>query len=168
MSLVSFRTNIFLFQRFSHSTLFSSWGNKRNRRSRRVESQSSDRDENFSEKRFPQGNATSVDVSEFVNNHSDRNLGSEITEPSQISNEVEAISQRLSEQNNNKMKQTEQRLNSKFEEILIVIRTNRDSNLGIDEEDAENNRHNTSNSESKFLRRKHASNIQIEKEKKSG
>ena len=146
MSLISFRTNIFLLQRFSHSTLFSSWGNKRNRRSRRVESQSSDRDENFSEKRFPQGNATSVDVSEFVNNHSDGNLGCEITEPSQISNEVE----RLSEQNNNKMKQTEQRLNSKFEEILIVIRTNRDSNLGTDEEDAENNRHNTSKSESKF------------------
>ena len=72
-------------------------GNKRNRRSRRVESQSSDRDENISETSFTQGNATLVDVSENVNLF-DRNLVSELTEPSQISNEIEAITQRLSEQ----------------------------------------------------------------------
>ena len=60
-------------------------GNKRNRRSRRVESQSSDRDENISESSFTQGNATLVDVSENVINIFDRNLGSELTEPSQIS-----------------------------------------------------------------------------------
>ena len=72
-------------------------GNKRNRRSRRVESQSSDRDENTSETSFTQGNATLVDVSENVNNIFDRNLRSELTEPSQISNEIEAITRRLSE-----------------------------------------------------------------------
>ena len=82
-------------------------GNKRNRRSRRVESQSSDREENISEASFTQGNATLVDVAENVNNIFDRNLGSELTEPSQISNEMEAITQRLSEQNNHKMSQIE-------------------------------------------------------------
>ena len=51
-------------------------GNKRNRQSRRVESQSSDRNENTSETRFTQGNATLVGVSENVNNVLDRNLGS--------------------------------------------------------------------------------------------
>ena len=140
-------------------------GNKRNRRSRRVESQSPDRDENTSETSFTQGNAASVDVSENVDNILDRNLGSELTEPSQISNGKEAINQRLSEQNSSKMTQLEQQLNSKFEEILKEIRPNRESNLINDEDDAENNRPSTSNSENKHLRRKHASNIEIDKHK---
>ena len=57
---------------FSHNTIFN-MGNKTNRRSRRVESQSSDRDENVSEASFTQGNATLVDVSENVNNIFNRN-----------------------------------------------------------------------------------------------
>ena len=76
-------------------------GNKRNRRSRRVESQSSDRDKNTSETSLTQGNAILVEVSENVNIF-DRNLGGKLTEPSQIRNEIKAISQRLSEQNNHK------------------------------------------------------------------
>ena len=61
-------------------------GNKRNRRSRRVESQSSDRDENISETNFTQGIATLVDVSENDNTIFNRNPGSKLTEPSKISN----------------------------------------------------------------------------------
>ena len=99
-------------------------GNRRNRRSRRVESQSPDRDENTSETSFTQGNATLVGVSENVNNILDRNLGSELTEPSQLSNEIEVISQSLEEQNNDKMSQIEEQLKNKFEEILKEIRTN--------------------------------------------
>ena len=120
---------------FAPNTVFI-MGNKRNRRSRRVESQSSDRDENISETIFTQGNATLVDVSENVNLF-DRNLVSELTEPSQISNEIEAITQRLSEQKNFKMTPIEQQLNSKFEEILKEIRTNKESNLVDDEDDVE-------------------------------
>ena len=104
-------------------------GNKRNRHSRRVGSQSSDRDENTSETSFTQGNGTLVEVSENVNTF-DRNLGSELTEPSQISNEIKAITQRLSEQNNHTMTQIEQQLNSKFEEILKGIRTNKKKQFG--------------------------------------
>ena len=61
--------------------------NKRNRRLRRAESQSPDVEENLSETRIVQGNATLTNVSE--NNHDvfDRNLGSELTEPLQVSNE---------------------------------------------------------------------------------
>ena len=73
----------------------------KNRRSRRVEFQPSDKDKNTSETSFTQGNATSVVVSENVNNIFDRNLGSKLTEPSQINNEIEAITQRLPAQNNN-------------------------------------------------------------------
>ena len=139
-------------------------GNKRNRRSRRVESQSSDREENISEASFTQGNATLVDVAENVNNIFDRNLGSELTEPSQISNEIEAITQRLSEQNNHKMSQIEQQLNSKFEEILKEIRTNKENNVADGDEGAENNRPSTSNSENRHLRKKHASNNEIDRD----
>ena len=89
---------------------------KRNRHSRRVESQSSDRDGNTSETNFTQGNAILVDYFEKFNNIFDRNLGSQLTEPSQISNEKEAISKRLSQQSITKMTQIEQQLNSKFEE----------------------------------------------------
>ena len=139
-------------------------GNKRNRRSRRVESQSSDRDKNTSGTSFTQGNAILVEVSENVNIF-DRNLGSKLTEPSQIRNEIKAISQRLSEQNNQKITQIEQQLSSKFEEIIKEIRTNRESDLANDEEDAEDNRPSTSNPENRHLRRKHASNNEIDKDR---
>ena len=140
-------------------------GNKRNRRSRRVESQSSDRDENTSETSFTQGNGTLVGVSENVNNVLDRNLGSELTEPSLISNEIEVISQRLTEQNNDKMSQIEEQLNNKFEEILKEIRTNKNHLVITDEEDVENNQPRPSNYRNKGLRNKHASNSTSNKDK---
>ena len=134
------------------------------RRPRRKESQLSDRYENTSEPRFTHL-ATLVDVSENVNNIFDRNLGSELTGSSQISNEIEAITQRLSEQNNNKMTQIGLPLNNKFEQKLKEIITNRESNLVNDGEDAEDNRPSTSKSENRLLRRKHASNNEIDKDK---
>ena len=140
-------------------------GNRRNRRSRRVESQSPDRDENTSETSFTHGNATLVGVSENVNNILDRNLGSELTEPSQISNEIEVISQRLAEQNNGKMSQIEEQLNNKFEEILKEIRTNKTHIVTTDEEDAENNQPGPSNYRDKGLRNKHASGTTLDKNK---
>ena len=63
------------------------------------------------------------------------------------------------------MTQIEQQLNSKFEEILKGIRTNRESNLANDEEDAEDNRPSTSNPENEHLRRKHASYNEIDKDR---
>ena len=80
-------------------------GNKRNRRSRRIECQSFDRDENTPDTSLTQGNATLINVSENVYNNLDRNLGSEITEPSQITNEIEVTSQRQAELNSTKMTQ---------------------------------------------------------------
>ena len=51
------------------------------------------------------------------------------------------------------MTQNEQQLNSKFEEILKEIRTNKENNLVDDGEDAEDNRPSTSNSENRYLRK---------------
>ena len=140
-------------------------GNRRNRRTRRATSQSSDREENASETSFVQGNATLINVSGNANNIFDRNLGSELTEPSQVSNEIEVISQRLTEQNNDKMSQIEEQLNNKFEEILKEIRTNKNYIVITDEEDAENNQPGPSNSKNKDLRNKHASNTTLDKNK---
>ena len=78
---------------------------------------------------------------------------------------MEAITQRLSEQNSLKQTQIEQQLNSRLEEILKEPRTNREDNLTNDEEDAEDSRPSTSNSENKHLRRKHASNNEIDKDR---
>ena len=136
-----------------------------NVRSRRVEPQSSGRDENTSETSFTQRNATLVDVFENVKNIFDWNSDSELTEPSQISNEIEAITQRLSEQSNNRMTQIEPPLKNNFEEILKEIITNRESSLVNDGEDAEKNRPSVSNSEKRLPRRKHASNNEIDQDK---
>ena len=141
-------------------------GNRKNRRrSRRIESQSSDRDEIISDTNLTQGNATLNNVSENIDNILDRNLGSEITEPSQIGKEIDVISQRLAEQNNTKMTQNDEQLNSKFEEILNENRVNRNNYIVSDYEDAENNRPSPSNLENRTLRKKHASNIAIDKDK---
>ena len=109
-------------------------GNKRNRRSRKVESQSSDTDESTSETSFTQGNVTLVVVFENIKDIFDRNSGSDLTEPSQTSNEIEASPQRTSEQNSHKMTQNEQQLKCMFEKLLKEIRTNRDSTLANGED----------------------------------
>ena len=63
------------------------------------------------------------------------------------------------------MTQIEQQLNSKFEQILKEIRTNKEINLVDEEEDAEDNRPSTSNSENRYLRKKHASNNETDKKR---
>ena len=118
----------------------------------------------MSETSLLQGNATLTNVSENVNNVIDRNLGSELTEPSQISNEVEIITQRLSERNNNKMTQIEHQLNSKFEEILKEIRSNKNYNITTDKEDVESRQPGPTSPKTKGLRSKHASNMTIERD----
>ena len=62
----------------------------------RVESQSSDREGNASETSAKQRNATSVDLSENVNNIFETNLGRELTGPSKTSNEIKGISPKTS------------------------------------------------------------------------
>ena len=119
----------------------------------------------MSETSLLQGNATLTNVSENVNTVFDRNLGCKLTEPSQISNEIEIISQRLSEQNSNKMTQIEHQLNSKFEEILKEIRANKNCNTITDEEDVESRQPGPSNSKPKGLRNKR---IEHDNRKRSG
>ena len=140
-------------------------GNKRSRRSKRTESQSSDRDENTSETSFTQGNATLVSVSENAGHIFDRNLDFELTALSQVSNEIEVIPKIFAAQNNTKMTQIEEQLNSKIGEILKEIRVKRNSHIRSDEEDAEDNKPGPSKFENRTLRKKHASNMAIDRDK---
>ena len=115
-------------------------GNKRNRQSRVVESQSRFREENTPETRFVHRIATSTNVSEQVDDIFDRISGSLLTETSRIVNEIDIISQRLAVQTNTKMGQIEVQLNNKFEEILREIRAIENNNSPCREKDAENTR----------------------------
>ena len=68
------------------------------------------------------------------------------------------ISQRLAEQNS-------KQLNSKFEEILKKISTNRNYNITTDEEDAERSQPGPSNSENRSPRNEHAPNTTKDRDK---
>ena len=140
-------------------------GNRRNRRLRIVESQPPDGEKNFSVTSIVQGDAILTNDSENADNVFDRNLGRDLTAPSQVSNEIEVITQRLAEQNNTKVTQIEEQLNSKFAKILKEFRVNRNRNIIFDEEDAENSRPGPSYLGNRNLRKKHASNIEIDNNK---
>ena len=130
-------------------------GNKRKRRSRRVESQSSDRDEITSETSFTHGNATLVDVSEKVNYIFDRDLVSELAEPSQTRNEMEGFSQRLAERKSTEMSQIEEQLNSKFGEKPKEITANKFCDVTNREKDDGNRSPGPSSSGIKYLNKTH-------------
>ena len=138
-------------------------GNKRNRRQERVESQSPDGEENLSETSIKQENTTLTNVSNNADNVFDRNLGSELTDPSQNNKMIEIISQRLTEQNNTKISQIEEHLNSNFEEILEKIRANKNCDK---EKDKENCNLGPSKLRNERLKKKHASNIKSNRDRK--
>ena len=107
-----------------------------------------------------QGNATLIKVSENADSVLDRNLGSKLTEPPQVSNEIEDISQRLTEQKNTKMSQIEEHLNSKFEETLKEIGANKNREREKDDENCDPGPSNLRNEHLKKKAKKHASNIE--------
>ena len=150
--------NFFEIRRFSHPNLLFIMGNKRNRRFRRAESP--DVEENLSETSIFQGNATLTNVSENADNVFESNLGSELTEPSQVSNETEVIPQTLTEQHSTKRSQIEEHSNCKIEEFLKEIRANRNCDRRKDDENCDPG---PSSSGNKHLKKKHASNIKNNK-----
>ena len=143
----------FKIQRFSRLTLFSPWETKEiDAQGEKNLSLQTEKKLPFLKANFTQGKMILIDNSENLNNIFDRNLGnSEVTEPSEVCNEIEVISQRLAEQNNTEITQIEEQLKSKFEEILKEIRANRNNNLTADEDDAENNKPGPSYSENELL-----------------
>ena len=113
--------------------------NETNRPWRRVKSESLAGDENTAETSNVQGKATLTNVFENADFVFDRNLDSELTEPSEVSNEIEVTLQRFTKQNNTKSSLVEGQLNNKF---LRVTWRNQNKN------------HNITNSEKKTKRTK--------------
>ena len=110
-------------------------GNKRNRRSRRADSQSQDRQDSIFEG-DEQGNQN---LDDFQNNSENvfpnRNLEVETTEtnrnlaqlrePSETSNEIQVWTERMSQENRSQINEIRQEMNSKFEMLLQEIKENR-------------------------------------------
>ena len=110
-------------------------GNKRNRRSRRADSQSQDRQDSIFEG-DEQGNQS---LDDFQNNSENvfpnRNLETEtadtnrnlvqLREPSETSNEIQVWTERMSQENRSQINEIRQEMNNKFEMLLQEIKENR-------------------------------------------
>ena len=103
-------------------------GNKRNRRSRRHETPSPDRELSEAQVETPmQGNETLNNVSIVIQEPLGENENrSSLIEPSQISNETQVWTENFEQKNNDRiMKMREEMMENKFDAILKEIRTSK-------------------------------------------
>ena len=101
-------------------------GNKRSRRSRRLETPSPSREENVES---PNPGNTTLTNSNLVDQE---NLGpnileNQLTEPSLISNEIQVWTQEMEKRNNDRIGKMREEIDSKFEAILKEIKTNKNA-----------------------------------------
>ena len=101
-------------------------GNKRSRRSRRLETPSPSREENVE---TPNPGNTTLTNSNLVDQE---NLGpnileNQLTEPSLISNEIQVWTQEMEKRNNDRIGKMREEIDSKFEAILKEIKTNKNA-----------------------------------------
>ena len=102
-------------------------GNKRNRRSRRLETPSPDREVEVTQIETPRtGNEALVDLSNVVL----ENLGgisseNQLTEPSQMSNEMQNWTQIVERKNNDRIEKMREEMENKLEAILREIKSNK-------------------------------------------
>ena len=99
-------------------------GNKRSRRSRRLETPSPSREENV-ETPNP-GNATLTNSNLVDQENLGPNiLDNQLTEPSLISNEIQVWTQEMEKRNNDRIGKMREEIDSKFEAILKEIKNNK-------------------------------------------
>ena len=102
-------------------------GNKRSRRSRRLETPSPDREVEVTQIETPKtGNEALIDLS----NVAQGNLGeisseNQLTEPSQISNEMQVWTQIMEQKNNDRIEKMREEMENKLEAILKEIKSNK-------------------------------------------
>ena len=123
-------------------------GNKRNRRSRRLETPSYSREENV-ETPNP-GNITPTNS----NSVDQENLGpnileNQLTEPSLISNEIQIWTQEMEKRNNDRIGKMREEIDSKFEAILREIKTSKNASTITNPRSETNETQNTQPSGSK-------------------
>ena len=102
-------------------------GNKRNRRSRRHETPSPERELSETQVETPmQGNETLTNVSTVIQEALGENENrSSLIEPSQISNEIQVWTENFEQKNNDRIMKMRKEMENKFDAILKEIRTSK-------------------------------------------
>ena len=102
-------------------------GNKRNRRSRRLGTPSSER--SLSEVQVdtsPQGNDTLVNVDSNIQGKLDNfELRSQLIEPSQLGSEIQAWTENFEQKNNDRITKMREEIENKLDAILKEIKSNK-------------------------------------------
>ena len=101
-------------------------GNKRNRRSRRLETPSPSREENVETPNPGNMTLTNSSVADQENSCSNI-LENQLTEPSLISNEIQVWTQEMEKRNNDRIGKMREEIDSKFEAILREIKTSKNA-----------------------------------------
>ena len=104
-------------------------GNRRNRRSRRFETPSPDIEVEVTQVGTPiTGNETLTNVNTVIQGDlGENNLDDQFTEPSQISNEIQAWTQIMEQKNNDRIEKMREEMENKLEMILKEIKSNKRS-----------------------------------------
>ena len=102
-------------------------GNKRNRRSRRLETPSPDRNPIGAQvDTSAQGNETLTNFNSVLQENLGENVSENpMVEPSQISNEIQAWTQIIEQKNNDRIERMREEIDNKFEAILKEIKSNK-------------------------------------------
>ena len=102
-------------------------GNMRNRRSRRHETPSLDREMSEAQVETPmQGNETLTNVSTVIQEPLGENENrSNLIEPRQISNEIQVWTENFEQKNNDRIMKMREEMENKFDAILKEMRTNK-------------------------------------------
>ena len=138
-------------------------GNKRNRRSRRHETPSPERELSETQVETPmQGNETLTNVSTVIQEPLGENENrSSLIEPSQISNEIQVWTENFERKNNDMIMKMGEEMENQFDAILKEIRTSKTASTITNPRSEPNGIHNLQPSGSKSIRSNgvHASNI---------
>ena len=102
-------------------------GNRRNRRSRRLETPSPERSMERAQAETPNtGNITLTNNNVVVQeNLGENRFGEQLVEPSQISNEIQAWTEIFEQKNNDRIEKMREEIDNKLEAILREIKTNK-------------------------------------------
>ena len=136
-------------------------GNKRNRRSRRLETPSPEREVNNTQLETPNtGNETLTNLNENVQGNLGDNVPeNQLAEPSQTSNEIQVWTQILEQKSNDRITKMREEMDNKLESILKEIRSNKSMSTTTNPRSEAAEVHNSQPSGSKSIG-VHASNFE--------
>ena len=106
-------------------------GNRRNRRSKRLETPSPERSVERTQVETPNtGNITLTNPNTVVQgNLGENNIGVQLVEPSQISTEIQAWTQIYEQKNNDRIEKMREEMDNKLETILREIKSNKSASI---------------------------------------